>query len=106
MIHNTDLVNTAFHPIYTQGNSDAAAGISAIEFQESVDAILLLGTGMPTLAAIATHAERSDLPVLSCMSALGWRTLLAITDTEPHPANIRPFLTACAWRSRLAERIG
>ncbi len=105
-VHGTDLVDAAFHPIYTQGNSDAAAGISAIKSRESVDAILLLGTGMPTLAAIASHAERSDLPVLSCMSALGWRTLLAVADTLPNPANIRPFLTACAWRSRLAERIG
>ncbi|MCY4192090.1 MAG: hypothetical protein OXD42_12365 [Rhodospirillaceae bacterium] len=106
MVHSTDLVDAAFHPIYAQGNGDATAGISALKSQASVDAILLLGTGMPTLAAIASHAERSDFPVLSCMSALGWRTLLAIADTQPNSSNLRPFLTAGAWRSRLAERTG
>jgi len=105
-VHSTDLVDGAFHPIYAQGNTDAATGIAAIEALDKVDAILLLGTGMPTLSAIATHAEQSDLPVLSCMSALGWRSVLAVAGTPPEFANLTPWLTGEAWRARLAERTG
>jgi maleate isomerase len=63
---------TSFHPIYSLS---AAAANTALDTLENVDAdaILMLGTGMPTLATIAARPMVGRAPVLSCMLCLAWR---------------------------------
>lgn len=102
-IVRTGLVDAAFHPIYAMKNSAAAGGL-ALAAQSDADAVLMLGTGMPTLPAIAEFARRGDapkVPVLSCMLALGWRSVLALNSDLPTRTNIGPWVTGEAWAGRL-----
>ena len=63
------------------------------------DAVLLSGTGMPTLRAIA--AVNPGMPVLSSNLCLAW----AMTAAAGGNAALAPWLAADApWRARLAAR--
>jgi maleate isomerase len=63
------------------------------------DAILLSGTGMPSLRSIARNAR--GLPMLSSNLCLAW----AMTRAAGGPADLAPWLAADAqWRMRLAQR--
>lgn len=63
---------TEFHPIYSLDTLAALNATRALEGQD-FDAILMLGTGMPTLDAIAELPFLGKAPVLSCMLCLGWK---------------------------------
>ena len=88
-----------FHPIYSL---DAVAAQSALDqtSADKVDAIVMLGTGMPTLSPILAHAASSDLPVLSCMSALAWRSLAVFDSTLREASAARRYLAGNGWRGR------
>lgn len=65
------LETSKFHPIY--GMTGVATNASLKDLQRyDVDAVAMLGTGMPTLMAIANY-ERAETPVpISCNLALAW----------------------------------
>lgn len=71
-----------------------------------LDAAVLLGTGMSTLAALERAAGQGGPPVLSCMLALAWRTVLALRGRAPAAATLGPWLdsTACGGRDRARLR--
>jgi maleate isomerase len=93
---NSDI---GFHPIYSL-RSDAARSAVDGASCEMVDAIVMLGTGMPTLGAILTHAASSSVPVLSCMSALAWRSLAVFDPALREAAAARRYLAGAGWRAR------
>lgn len=88
-----------FHPIYSIGAMAAQTALGRTS-AETVDAIVMLGTGMPTLGPILTHAAASDLPVLSCMTALAWRSLAVFDSTLREPSAARRYLAGIGWRRR------
>lgn len=65
---------TAFHAIYSltgraaQDELDTVRGFGA-------DAIVMLGTGMPTIGPIIDTRSIDGAPVLSCMYCLAWRAI-------------------------------
>lgn len=70
------------HPIYALAPEAAAAALAGVRGDH--DAVLLLGTGLPSLGLIAAHRGK---PLISCMTALIWhaaRGLGAIPD-GPEP---------------------
>ncbi len=69
-----------FHPIYSLDAAAAAKALKELE-GEDLDAVLMLGTGMPTLDAIAAQPFLGKTPVLSCMLCLGWHAA-ALVDPE------------------------
>ncbi|MCA3268528.1 MAG: aspartate/glutamate racemase family protein, partial [Azospirillum sp.] len=71
-----------FHPIYSLTAAAAAAALEAMEGQD-VDAIVMLGTGMPTLAPILARPFIGRAPVLSCMLATAWRGVAAMQGRKP-----------------------
>lgn len=66
------------------------------------DAVLMSGTGMPTLRAIAALSQKhATLPLLSSNLCLAW----ALHRAAGGDTAIAPWLAAdAAWRSRLAQR--
>jgi maleate isomerase len=86
-----------FHPIYALPGEMAAGLIERLSV-EKAGAILLLGTGMPTLRALGQSGGKSGMPVLSCMLCLGWR---AVDLLAPGGADIAPWVDGSAWRARL-----
>src|SRR5438270_893745 len=66
----------AFHPIYAMPAADARAALDSLDATEGVEAVVMLGTGMPTLGPILGKPRAGGAPVLSCMLATAWRSVL------------------------------
>ena len=89
-----------FHPIYSLGGSNAAQALAALE-EKSLDAIVMLGTGMPTLAPIAQAIGWRGAPVMSCNLCLAWRAVEAVDRHEPRVSTLEPWLRGEGWVERL-----
>lgn len=70
---------TDFHPIYSLDAKAAASATSQLAGKD-FDAVLMLGTGMPTLDAIQAQPFIGKAPVLSCMLCLAWK-FVALRDS-------------------------
>jgi maleate cis-trans isomerase len=90
----------AFHPIYAMTATTAQGALETLQ-PAGLDAVVMLGTGMPTLAPIASHPRRGEAPVLSCLLALGWRSVLAAEGRAPDREGLLGWIAGGAWRARL-----
>ncbi len=93
----------AFHPIYALESQAASQGIAAVTHPE-IDAVLLLGTGLPTLPALATHPYTpAGKPVLSCNLVLIWHALELMQGQgeAPRAPVLIEMLEEKRWRMRL-----
>lgn len=90
------------HPVYRLGTDAAAAGLPALA-EAGVDAVVLLGTGMPTLPTIARHPALGAAPVLSSTLALAWHSLELLQDhaVAPRARTLRTMVGGEGWRQRL-----
>jgi maleate cis-trans isomerase len=91
---------SAFHPIYSLAGSSAMLALCALE-DKPLDAIVMLGTGMPTLAPIAAAVGWSGPPVMSCNLCLAWRAVVALDRQEPRASTLAPWLRGEGWVDRL-----
>ena len=89
-----------FHPIYSLPSGAARQALDEIT-DDKLDAIVMLGTGMPTLAPIAATPFHRGAPVLSCMFALIWAGTVLLDGVEPSADSLRQWLTGDWWRGRL-----
>jgi maleate isomerase len=93
-----------FHPIYSMSAASAARTLEQLAAQGPVDAVVMLGTGMPTLGPIlAANAQAGGPPVLSCMLCLVWRCIQAIA---PEEAELERWLSGSDWRGSFERRMG
>jgi maleate cis-trans isomerase len=97
--------DAAFHPIYAMSAGSAAEALGGMA-GAGVDAIVMLGTGMPTLKPILDRPEVDGAPVISCMTALGWRSVVALRGEAPDGAFLRRWIGGEGWRDRYAQRMG
>jgi maleate isomerase len=95
------------HPVYRLGGDAAASALPALAGCDP-DAVLLLGTGMPTLPTLARHPRLGRAPVLSSTLALAWHALECLQGRgqAPSAAALLELLESPAWRRRLADRLG
>lgn len=94
----------SFHPIYSLTGASAASAQSELLAGTDLDAVVLLGTGMPTLAAIRQAAECDGPPVVSSMLALVWRCVASLEPGEADRAALLRWIGASDWSHRLDER--
>jgi maleate isomerase len=95
--------SSAAHPIYDLPASSAEGALAAIDLK-SVDAVVMLGTGMPTLGPILKHAGNgSAVPILSCMSALAWRALVVFDPGFAEENAMRRYFAGEGWRERFGR---
>jgi maleate isomerase len=94
----------SFHPIYSIHASGARDALAAMR-GDKLDAIVMLGTGMPTLAPILEASNLVECPVMSCMLCLGWACVEAIDRGRARSAaTLRSWIAGEGWGARLAER--
>lgn len=98
-----------FHPIYAR-QSDSL-DIALAENSKAVaaaDAVVILGTGMPTLATISRYrAEtRASTPLLSCMLCLGWKSAIMLGASSNDLQTLLAWSRGDEWSSRLSQRLG
>jgi len=72
----------AFHPIYALGETAATGALARID-RARCEAIVILGTGLPSLSALAFRGEGATVPVLSSMLCLIWRLVTLNDDAVP-----------------------
>jgi maleate isomerase len=90
----------AFHPIYSLDGSSAAQALHRLR-DKPLDAIVMLGTGMPTLAPIAGAIGWGGAPVMSCNLCLAWRAVEALDRREPRRSTLESWLSGEGWVNRL-----
>lgn len=93
-----------FHPIYSLRSDATTSALHALRDSDA-QAIVMLGTGLPTLRPIAAHAAWQGPPVLSCMLCLVWRTVLAVGNAsgEGDAHDLNRWMAATHWRERLPQ---
>jgi len=92
-----------FHPIYSLRASNASEALAALRGFEH-DAIVMLGTGMPTLQPIADVADDGGPPVVSCMLCLAWSCVQQIVGREPSADTVISWSRGDGWSQRLDAR--
>jgi maleate isomerase len=90
----------SFHPIYSLPSGAAQAALDTIS-DKDVDAIVMLGTGMPTLAPIARAADETTVPLMSCMLCLAWRGICHLQGRQTEREDLLAWVAARDWKSRL-----
>lgn len=90
---------SAFHSVYDLSAARAADALAAIDLT-GVDAVVMLGTGMPTLGPILAHANGTGVPMLSSMSALAWQSLAVFDQELGDTIAMRRYLAGEGWRER------
>jgi maleate cis-trans isomerase len=94
---------SSFHPIYSLGGSVASAAFRTLE-DMPLDAIVMLGTGMPTLYPIAETIGWRGAPVMSCNLCLAWRLVEVLDKRTPQRASLQPWLKGDGWVTELKAR--
>ncbi len=89
-----------FHPIYSLKADSSFDALNSLE-NRGLDAIVMLGTGMPTLKPILDVANWNGPPVTSCMLSLAWRTVMFIDGTAPTADNMLDWSRGKDWRKRM-----
>ncbi|MCR0985296.1 maleate cis-trans isomerase family protein [Roseomonas populi] len=102
-LSGSTLRDGAFHPIYAMDGAGAGAALEALD-PAGLDAIVMLGTGMPTLQPILARGIRGGVPVLSCMLCLAWRSVEAVTEGRADAASLQGWLGGRSWRGRWQMR--
>jgi maleate cis-trans isomerase len=97
---NTD---SSFHPIYSLGGSAASQALRTLE-GKPLDAIVMLGTGMPTLHPIADAIGWKGAPVMSCNLCLAWRAVEALEKSQPRRETLQDWLCGKGWVAQLKAR--
>lgn len=92
----------SFHPIYSLDAAAAKRALAGLDGQ-SFDAVVMLGTGMPTLRAILDTPFLGAAPVLSCMLCLAWRTVAALDARAPTHADLQAWVRGQSWGGK--ERV-
>ena len=90
-----------FHPIYSLRAADASEALAELRDYDH-DAIVMLGTGMPTLQPIADVVGVGGPPVLSCMLCLAWRCVQLIEGRDPAADSVLAWSQGRGWSARLA----
>ncbi len=90
-----------FHPIYAMPASSAQAALDALDGEAGLDAVVMLGTGMPTLRPILEKPRVGGAPVLSCILATAWRTALVLDGAPPDAASLLAWVDTPEWADRL-----
>ena len=102
-VHRITSDDWAFHPIYALSAQASRSGLDFLG-EADVQAIAMLGTGLPTLPALL-GAGGGAVPVISPNLCLMWRAMLALRGEAPSEENLRPWISGEAWAERFRQRV-
>jgi len=111
-VQGVALATTGHHPIYGIEGDAVSAALQALDrAAPSAEAVLLLGTGLPTLPSLDEAASaRHGPPLLSSNLALAWRASEALRrpGLAPSGAALEALMHCPAgtgWRARLQAQL-
>jgi maleate cis-trans isomerase len=91
------------HPVYALGSESVVEALATLR-GNSLDAIVMLGTGMPSLKSILQFPILDGAPVFSCTLALAWRCVRAVDGADCTADSLREWIAATDWKARWRER--
>lgn len=89
-----------FHPIYSLPSGAAQRALDELNGKD-MDAVVMLGTGMPTLLPISRTPYIGRAPVTSCMLSIVWKSVVALDPGEPSAKGFLDWVEARHWRARM-----
>jgi len=96
----------AFHPIYSLGADAAEGPLAKLATDTSgAEAVVLLGTGLPTLGPILRTPFAGGAPVLSSNLCLAWRLVAGCDPATADRAGLLDWVQARHWRAAHAARL-
>ena len=87
--------------LYSLGTEQARHALAQIE-RRDLDAVVMLGTDMPSLLPIRDQPRLGTAPVLSCMLCLAWRSVVALEKQTPGEENLLEWVSSAEWGPRLS----
>jgi len=90
------------HPIYGLGSDAALQAVNSLRGKAG-DAVVMLGTGMPSLRAIMAAPRVDGAPVFSCTLALAWRCTRALEAAECSAASLLAWIAGTHWKESMKE---
>jgi maleate isomerase len=103
-VASVESVESSFHPIYSIASGRALSALDRVDGSEC-DAIVMLGTGMPTLRPIRERSHLGRAPVLSSNLCLAWRTVTALDHAKPSGEVLLRWVDGVDWGNRLGDRV-
>jgi len=103
-VASTESVDNGFHPIYSIAAGQALYALDSIDGSKC-DAVLMLGTGMPTLRSIRERPRLGRAPVMSSTLCLAWRAVTALNNATPSGEVLLRWVDGLDWGPRLSERV-
>lgn len=97
------LAHGAAHPIYGQTAATLLTGLRQGLKAGVADAVIVMGTGAPSLAALAVASEETDVPILSSNLATAWSVAHQL-GLEDRPLITEWLASDAPWRERLWSR--
>jgi maleate isomerase len=97
--------DTSFHPIYSIRAGGTLEGLDSLE-DKPFDAVVMLGTGMPTLQPILDRPHVRGAPVMSCMLCLGWAAAQTVMQQPLNAESLHSWIAGTHWRARLEAHQG
>ncbi len=91
------------HPVYGLGSDTAMRALDELRGRAG-DAVVMLGTGLPTLRAILAMPAVDTAPVLSCTLAVAWRCVRALEGEDATEASLLSWIGGGDWRARFEQR--
>lgn len=95
--------NVPNHPVYALGSEDVVQSLQNVSHTEA-DAVVLLGTGLPTLRCLLQAPQILGKPVISCNMALAWCCSNVVQPEPDIKRSLLSWLSGEPWRRRYAER--
>ena len=94
---------TAFHPIYAIRSDTTRVALRSLT-TDRAQAIVALGTGMPSLATVLEHPQWRGAPVLSCMLALAWNAVRLAQGASAQAGPLLDVISGKGWGARFRAR--
>ena len=91
------------HPVYALGSESVIQALATLR-GHSLDAVVMLGTGMPSLKSILQMPSLEGAPVISCTLALAWRCVHAVDGAACSAESLLQWISARDWRPRWQEK--
>lgn len=89
-----------FHPIYSLPSGAAQSALDNLK-NTDIDAVVMLGTGMPTLLPILRTPYIGRAPVMSCMLCIVWASVAAAQGAPLTRESLLAWIEASHWRDRM-----
>ena len=98
-------IKEGFHPVYAMARPMIDTALLTLENTTGLDAIVLLGTGAPSLGTLLRHPRVAGAPVFSCNLALAWHSIeLMAPEHSPRAANLLSMIGGQGWAEVFARR--